>query len=260
MAKTSAKATDEQDVGFLNELAGEGFDNITAEDFAIPFLRILQPLSPQLDEDSENYIPGAKPGMFFNTVTNFLYGTEIKLIPLMYKKVWLEWAPNRGGLVGRHDPHTINVDKSDFSRWTTDEGNLVSENHMFYVLVADHLDHGPMIFSQSSTGIKHAKNWNTQIMMTRLPSGKRAPFFSSVWKLETVKNKNDQGTWYQLGEKSSHIVRERFVTAEEYNGFISPARDTLDTLKDPDYAQLETRNEAGPSDGDEDEEEGGVEF
>lgn len=228
---------------FLDEVAGQGFENMGAEDFQIPFLRILQALSPQVDEDSDEYVEGAKQGMFFNTVTSRLYGRTIEVIPLMYKKVWLEWAPNRGGLVARHDPGSIEVDKSDFSKWKHGE-NDVAEHHVFYVLCADHLDEGPMVFSLSSSGIKHARNWNTQLMLTKLPSGSRAPFFSSVWRMETVKNQNDQGTWYQVGERKTMIDRVRFITLDEFQQIVQPSRESLKALNETRvFAQLEDQRE-----------------
>ena len=46
--------------------AGAGFEGATAEDFSIPFITILQKMSPQCDEDSDGYVDGAKPGMFWD--------------------------------------------------------------------------------------------------------------------------------------------------------------------------------------------------
>lgn len=240
MAKNSPGSVPpkDTDINFLEERVGEGFEGIGAQDFTIPFLRVLQPQSPQCQEDRTEFIPGAKSGMFFNTVTERLYGKSIQLIPLMYKKLWLEWAPNRGGLVGRHDPNSISVDMSDFSKWKNQEGNIIAEHHVFYCLVANHLDEGPVAFSITSTGIKHAKNWNTQIMMTRLPSGGRAPFYGSVWELETVKCQNDQGVWYQIGEKKSMIKRIRFITLDEFKEYVDPVKQSLLTAQ-TDFAQLE---------------------
>jgi len=243
--KNKAKTTTTE-VGFLDEHAAEGYENVSAEDFSIPFLKILQPLSPQIDEDAPEFLKGAKAGMFFNTITERLYGRSIELIPLMYKKVWLEWVPDRGGLVGKHEPGAIKVNKDKFTKWKTEKGNIIAEHHNFYCLVANHFEEGPIVFSLSSTGNRHAKNWNTQIMMTRLPSGAHAPFFSSVWELETVKNKNDSGSWYMIGDKKSMIERVRFVTQIEFTDQVLPNRESLDSLKDLDYSQLEDNRDVTP--------------
>jgi hypothetical protein len=57
---------------FGNDLS-KGFENMTQEDMALPFVRILGQLSPQVTEGDAKYIEGAKPGMIYNTVTSELY-------------------------------------------------------------------------------------------------------------------------------------------------------------------------------------------
>jgi hypothetical protein len=53
---------------FGNDLQ-KGFENMTQEDMALPFVRILGQLSPQVTDGDAKYIEGAKPGMIYNTVT-----------------------------------------------------------------------------------------------------------------------------------------------------------------------------------------------
>lgn len=228
--------------GFLEEHANEGFENVQATDVTIPFLRILQLLSPQVIEDSEEYVEGARPGAFINTVTNKLYGMSIRVIPLTFKKIWLEWQPDRGGLVGRHEPYSIPVDKTKFSEWTYD-GNVIQETLLFYVLIEGHFPDGPLVFALQSSGIKHGKNWNTQIMMTKLPSGARAPYYSSVWELVSIKNENNQGVWWQIGSKKSNIKRLRFIDKKEFDEFVFPVKEALISAQELDFKQIEDQKE-----------------
>ena len=51
----------------------QGFENMTQEDMALPFVRILGQLSPQVTDGDAKYIDGAKPGMIYNTVTSELF-------------------------------------------------------------------------------------------------------------------------------------------------------------------------------------------
>ena len=53
--------------------AAKGFENMTQDDMALPFVRILGQLSPQVTDGDAKYIEGAKPGMIYNTVTSELY-------------------------------------------------------------------------------------------------------------------------------------------------------------------------------------------
>ena len=70
-----------------------GQDNIGSQDLALPFLRILGQLSPQVNERDAKFVEGAKPGMIYNTVTNELYdGVKgISVIPCAYKREYIEW-------------------------------------------------------------------------------------------------------------------------------------------------------------------------
>jgi len=54
----------------------EGFEDISTQTMAIPFIRVLQTLSPQLNKKKPEYVEEAQEGMFFNTVTKKVYGTS----------------------------------------------------------------------------------------------------------------------------------------------------------------------------------------
>jgi hypothetical protein len=77
------------------------------------------------------------------------------------------------------------------------------------------------------------------IRMTRLPSGAIAPYFSSVWQLSTVINKNDRGQWFSIGTKNSLIERVRFITKADFESFVAPAHALLKDARRVDMIQLE---------------------
>ena len=92
---------------FLNKLAEDNEGEVLGrDDISIPYLRILQQLSPQVDEDDPAYIEGAKPGMIVNTLTGDLYekGEGFLFVPCAYKVSYVEWVPRRegGGLVAEY--------------------------------------------------------------------------------------------------------------------------------------------------------------
>ena len=82
---------------------GTGLEETTAEDFAIPFIRILQQMSPQLNKQDGRYNEEAQAGMLVNTVTNEVYDgdTGVTVVPCAYVKKYIEWIPREkgGGLV-----------------------------------------------------------------------------------------------------------------------------------------------------------------
>jgi hypothetical protein len=90
----------------LEEFAGEGLEEVTAEDLAIPFLRVLAQLSPQVNKRDGAYVEGAEAGMIYNTVANEAYDGEkgILVVPCHYNRRFVEWQPRSsgGGFVGSY--------------------------------------------------------------------------------------------------------------------------------------------------------------
>ena len=75
-------------VALFGDDLSKGFENMTQDDLALPFVRILGQLSPQVTQGDAKFIESAKPGMIYNTVTNDLFDGKngIKVIPCYYKK------------------------------------------------------------------------------------------------------------------------------------------------------------------------------
>lgn len=102
--------------------AGIGLENITTEDMQIPFIRIIQALSPQLQKDDSLYIKGAEQGDIFNTVTQEVYKQDegILVVPAFFEKKFLEFAlrSSGGGFV-----RELSSDDKDIAL-TTREGSI----------------------------------------------------------------------------------------------------------------------------------------
>ena len=62
---------------------GTGLEEMTSDDLAIPFIRVLQAMSPQVNKRAPEYVDGAEVGMLFNTVTNSVYDGEkgVEIVP-----------------------------------------------------------------------------------------------------------------------------------------------------------------------------------
>ena len=77
------KAKTNGSVSLFGDDLSKGFENMTQEDMALPFVRILGQLSPQVTEGDAKYISGAKPGMIYNTVTSECFDGKkgMKVIP-----------------------------------------------------------------------------------------------------------------------------------------------------------------------------------
>ena len=227
---------------FLEDYSGQGLENVSPEDIIIPRIKLLQALSPELDANKDNFIKGAKVGEFVLTIPGISLGKEIELIPVQARTFWMEWEPGRGGLVGRHEVGSIEVDKSDYAHWTTPAGTEVQESRDWIVLLKGHEDAGACIMSFTSTMIKASKAWLTTISMERTPGGNVAPIFANIWKLSSVNKSNDKGSWYTV---STGVQKVRTITEKEFNTYVAPVRAAATAIQDNSAAQPRIEHEEG---------------
>ena len=190
----------------LEQYSGAGNENVTANDITIPYLNILQKMSPQCDEDSPDYVEGAKAGQFFQNVNKLRWerGEELEIVPVAYERKVLEWKPREsgGGLVAMHPmsalqevPTTTN-DKGIPIR--DDNGNLLIDTAVHYVMYRNTVMERwePALISMKSTNHKKSRLWNSLIAQQTLPNGKQAPRWLFIWKATTVLESKDDNTWY----------------------------------------------------------------
>ena len=191
----------------FEEFAGEGFSEVTAKDLAIPFIRVLAQLSPQVNKRDAAYVPEAEAGMIFNTVLNEVYSGEegVLVIPCHYNRRFVEWQPreNGGGYVQSYevtDPVVNTTFRNDQGHDTLPNGNYLSNTAQFFVLML-HPELGAQraLIAMSSTQLKKARKWMTQAQSLQA-KGKNGTYtmalMSQVYRLTTVQEQNDKGTWF----------------------------------------------------------------
>ena len=206
--------------------AQQGAQNISQEDLALPFLKILGQLSPEVNKRDGKYVEGAEPGKIINTVTNELYD-NIDIIPCHYKRQYIEWQ-DRGQSTGA--PVAIHEADSDIISQTTrgkdykdrlPNGNYLDNTANHFVLV---LGKNPQtaLISMKSTQLKVSRKWNSMMMGIKL-QGKNGlftpPTYSHIYKLSTVQMSNDRGTWFgwdvakvgPVNDKSSYEMAKSFA-------------------------------------------------
>ncbi len=182
---------------------GAGFENQSAEDYTVPFIQILQALSPQVEEGDQ------KSGEILNTVTGeIVTGKEgVVFIPATTKHEFVEWVPRKkgGGFVGTHEPNSPMVmdcrANQDFGVYATPADNDLLETFYVYGIVVDSSgDAEQAVIAFTSTKIKKYRIWMTKAktIQLQLPDGRRivAPLFSHKYRLTSVQEKNSEGTYY----------------------------------------------------------------
>ena len=235
-SKASAEEIKKAEEDFLNSGTDtmEGFEDINSSTMAIPFIRILQDLSPQVKKKDPGYVEDAEVGDWYNTVTKDLYDSPLKVIVLKFERVYIEWRPDRGGFVSYHTPENaerIAIDKT-FGKWKTVEGNDLQETYVYFLLLADDISSGVVILSCTSTAIKTSKEWNRLMTTHVMDNGERAMPYYIVWDLYSEYRTKDQYSWYGFTPKFNAIV-----TKEQYLA-LKPERKALPDRR-VDYAQLE---------------------
>lgn len=207
----------------MQDDAGAGLENVTADDIALPFIMILQSGSPQLKR-GETKIEGANEGDIFNSVTNVVFkGDEgIYVIPCAYKKAYVEWTPREsgGGFVRQHDSADVlnETSKNDKGQDTLPNGNIIVTTGYHYILIVDPVtgDYSPGIIAFTSTQLKKSRKWNSVMTSLTLP-GKYGrftpPSYSHIYHIITEGEHNDIGAW--SGWRIS--IHSQVPTMELYN-------------------------------------------
>ena len=216
--KAIVKKEDNMVMEALNEIGFDGFENTDSSSFSIPFLKIAQNQTPQADKSDESYIKGLEPGMFFNSATGTIYGDTIKIVFLYYYEVYTEWGTNRGEYYGIHlkkDVESSNDLDKEGNNYTDGEGHIFIDTRNFFVYLPDYPSEGIHIFSLSSSGITHAKRILTKANSV-MYNGQRAKLFSVVWELGTLRNQNDKGKWFHIGDrKQTKISKLGFIEKKD---------------------------------------------
>ena len=190
----------------FEEDAAKGLGKIGQEDLALPFLKILGQLSPEVNKRDGKYVEGAEPGMIFNSVSGELYdGVKgIDVIPCFYKLEYIEWKDRGEGLGA---PIAIYDSSSDIMSKTTPDanykdrlpnGNYIEKTASHFVIVSGDSPSTALI-SMKSTQLKISRKWNSMMSGIKMKgaNGMFTPAsFSHIYKLKTTQMSNDKGTWF----------------------------------------------------------------
>ena len=187
--------------------ANLGMENITQDDLALPFLKILGQLSPEVNKRDGKYVDGAEPGMIYNSVTGDLFDGQkgVNVIPCYYKLEYVEWKDR--GKDGSGAPVNIYPSSSDIMTKTSrgsdfkdrlPNGNYIEKTAQHFVIVAGQVPTTAMI-AMKSTQLKISRKWNSMMQSIKL-KGKNGMFtpasFSHQYSLKTTQQSNDKGTWF----------------------------------------------------------------
>ena len=203
--------------------AGIGVSDLGSEDLAIPFLKILQKMSDELDD-----LADAKAGDIYNTVTKDVVKGKVGVLVIncAYVLQFIEWEPRGAGAGAPYRiydaadeiPQTERGDDNkDYVRGGS--GRYLERTAQHYVLVVD--EDGmtqQALLPMKSTQFKKSKQWNSAMRSLKMKDSKgnlfTPPRFSHVWKLESVPEENKNGSWHGWQISKDSVVSDPSVYAE----------------------------------------------
>jgi hypothetical protein len=225
---------------------GAGLEGTDQDSFAIPIIRILQPMSPQVNEADGEYIEGARPGMLLNSATNELIdGKEgCHFLPCAFQRRYLRWAPRGGdgsGFRGEFFPEDINQMRKDDELFEVEghlyfpneDGKFVSDKKNdkcvdtrshFGILITDK-GASQVLFPLASTQVKKSKRLMSILTSARvMVNGKSVapPTWINKIKVQTTAESNDQGNWFGVKFEPDGFINDAglYQSGKEFHDLV----------------------------------------
>ena len=221
--KETAVSTDVMDD--ILEFAGEGaaFDS---SEMQIPFVRILQAMSPQLKKREAEYIEGSEQGDMFNTVTKQHWTGEdgITVVPCYQTTKYLAFTPRDqgGGFRGEiaaTEPVLQRTERQGAKEMLPNGNELVKSDQHYCLIVEADGTFQPVVIDMKSSQLKVSRRWKTQIAMQKIKHPKTGamitpPLFATQWKFTTIEESNDQGSWFNYQIEKVGLLESRDLMLE----------------------------------------------
>lgn len=166
-----------------------GNEEVGMDQLVIPRLEIIQALSPQRNKKKPEFIEGAEEGMVFNTVTQQLLESPLKLVFVMFKVEYLVWGDRRQNMEGFFGAYDT-FQEAEAARLTEESPDklVINETHQHYVLFdAGNSQWQEAVISCARSKVKCSKNWNSTIRMLG------GPRFARTYELAVVGDENKDG-------------------------------------------------------------------
>lgn len=218
---------------FMRNDADMGKEAIGQEDIQIPRLKLMQGLSPELQEYNE-----LRAGDFFHPAAEFIFNEPFRAVVVHMDRRYILWRPrdSGGGILARADDgihwspsqgtFDVTLDKKDggvqvkwtlaptvaqsgLANWGTmnpaDSNSPPAATLMYNYLLAfpEEPDLMPAVLSFQRTSIKVGRNFNTKIKTIR------TPIFGTVWEFGSKEETNARGQkFFNIDVKGAGVVED----------------------------------------------------
>lgn len=230
--KTSNTAVALADVPeFLRDKMGQarGSEEVGASDLTIPRIEIVQALSECRKKASPSYIEGAQEGMLYNNVTRELYGDNVIVVPVSFKKEFLLWREQKlgGGFGGAYQSELEAVAARN-EREKPEEWEVIETPQHFVLIIREDGRTEEAVISMAKTKGKCSRKWNSLI---RINGGDR---FTRQYEVFGVTDKNGAGKeFYNLDVRNVGFVNEaQYALGEQLWEMVSSGAVRMDTTQE----------------------------
>lgn len=189
-----------------------GRENVESSDLVVPRLEIVQAISPCRKKSDPAYIEGAEEGMMFNNVTRELYGHEVTLIPVYFRKEWVIWKDRKkgGGFRGAFETQ-MDAQSALNSLDDGQDCEVQDTAQQFCLLVHADGSMEEIVVSMSKSKLKTSRKWNSLIRMQDLAS------FARSYKMTTVEetNKNNEAYHNFAVASGPYVTEKQYASAHQ---------------------------------------------
>lgn len=222
---------------WMKDQIGLGTENLSASDGEIPRLKLMQKLSPELEEHNS-----LKAGDFWHAIAEANMGPSVRVTPIFIDIRYVLWRPRNsgGGILARADdgvhwsPPNVEftvklksgrdvtwrtadtVERSGLDRWgsedPSDPNSPPAATKMYSVVVsfADDPSMPPAVVTLQRASIKVAHRFIGKLKITRAPS------FGLVFNMQSVKDTSPSGEFYNFAFKADGMVEDKKVYDQNY--------------------------------------------
>jgi hypothetical protein len=220
LAPTSPAAVAQMPLGGGGKL---GLEEVDQDDLIIPYAKLMQPLSPEVDEGI------AIAGEIVNSVTKFDYGQGVLFIPLVLNKRRIFWPERDSGETGvrcassnfkqpdQGAKYHGSCARCQYSQWGEESTppecsailtfpsliiGVIGDDGEYYELPDGAEGNEMVAISFLKTGYKAGKQLTS---MATFGSGN---LFENIYELTTQKEKNDKGTFHVFKVQPSGSIED----------------------------------------------------
>ena len=235
MAKTPAKKKEENALApqmpdFMNKFKGMGAEDVDSSAIEVPRLKLLQALSPELEEDDS-----LRPGMFYHNIAEVDLGKELEIVPCYINQSHILFAPrgdSGGGILARSfDGKTWDAPNREFTvklkggatvTWNTgkdvassgltawgsenpdDPSSPPAATAIINVIsfLPEHPDISPVVVSFQRSSYKAGKKLVGALRISPVPS------FGRLFTMTAVKVEGPEGPYLEPRVKASGLVQD----------------------------------------------------